>query len=252
MSGATDIAALLAETGGLDAAGLLAWAARRFAGRIALASSLSVEDQALTDMLAAVRPAVPIFTLDTGRLPQETHDAIDATRARYGVRIEALCPDAAVLEDMLAQHGTNSFYASVENRKRCCRIRKVLPLQRRLATLDAWITGLRREQAATRADVRRIEWDDANGLVKINPLADWTTDQVWDYVRSNHVPYNRLHDRGYPSIGCAPCTRAVAPGGDIRSGRWWWEQAEGGHKECGLHVVDGKPVRKGKVTHGST
>jgi len=234
MSGATDIAALLAETGELDAAGLLAWAAGRFAGRIALASSLGVEDQAITDMLAAVHPPVPIFTLDTGRLPQETHDAIDATRGRYGIQIEALCPDAAVLEDMLGRHGTNSFYRDVEDRKRCCRVRKVLPLQRRLATLDAWICGLRREQAPTRADIGRIEWDDANGLVKLNPLADWTAEQVWDYVRSNHVPYNRLHDQGYPSIGCAPCTRAVAPGEDIRSGRWWWEQP--GHKECGLHA----------------
>ena len=185
---------------------------------------------------------VSIFTLDTGRLPQETHDALDATRKRYGITIDVLVPDRAELEAMVREHGSNLFYASIENRKRCCHVRKVAPLRRKLGQLDAWICGLRREQAATRTAIERVEWDEANGLVKLNPLADWTTEQVWDYIRRYDVPSNPLHARGYPSIGCSPCTRAVAPGEDIRAGRWWWETPE--QKECGLHVVDGKLVRK--------
>jgi phosphoadenosine phosphosulfate reductase len=214
---------------------LLARSARQFAGRIALASSFSLEDQVVTDMLQKVAPEVPIFTLDTGRLPQETHDCVEATRRRYGIQVEMLSPDAAEVEAMVLQFGPNLFRASVERRRQCCQVRKVHPLRRRLATLDAWITGLRREQAATRGEVRRVEWDEAGGLVKLNPLADWTTDQVWAYISEHAVPYSRLHDQGYPSIGCAPCTRAVAGGEDIRAGRWWWEEPE--HKECGLHVA---------------
>ena len=228
---AADVAAATAK---LDAEGLLAYVAKRFAGRIALASSFGAEDQVVTDLLRKVAPEVPIFTLDTGRLPQETYDVIEATREKYGVAIEMLCPDAAALEKLVRLHGPNLFRQSVELRRECCRVRKVEPLRRRLAPLDAWICGLRREQAATRTEVQRIEWDEGNGLVKINPLADWSTDQVWDYIRAHDVPYNRLHDAGYPSIGCAPCTRAVAPGEDIRAGRWWWEAPE--HKECGLHT----------------
>jgi phosphoadenosine phosphosulfate reductase len=232
---------LAAEAADLSAQNLLALVEARFPGRVALASSFSLEDQVLTDMLQIVAPTVAVFTLDTGRLPQETHDVIDATRKRYGVEIEMLSPDAAEVEGLVRQYGPNLFYASVERRQLCCQVRKVHPLRRRLATLDAWITGLRRGQAATRGDVGRVEWDPANGLVKINPLADWTEDQVWHYVRESSVPYNRLHNHGYPSIGCAPCTRAVAPGEDIRAGRWWWEEPE--HKECGLHV--GKPHTAG-------
>jgi phosphoadenosine phosphosulfate reductase len=228
---AADVAA---ATAGLDAEGLLAHVAKRFAGRIALASSFGAEDQVVTDLLLKVAPEVPIFTLDTGRLPQETYDVIEATREKYGVAIEMLCPDATALEEMVRRHGPNLVRETVELRRLCCRVRKVEPLRRRLAELDAWICGLRREQAATRTEVQRVEWDEANGLIKINPLADWSTDQVWDYIRARGVPYNRLHDAGYPSIGCAPCTRAVASGEDIRAGRWWWESPE--HKECGLHT----------------
>ena len=228
---------IAAATADLSAQDQLAYVAKRLAGRIALASSFSVEDQVVTDMLQRVAPPVAVFTLDTGRLPQETYDVIEATRQRYGIEIEMLSPDAAEIEDMVRRHGPNLFYQTPELRRLCCQVRKVHPLRRRLAQLDAWICGLRREQATTRGEVRRVEWDEGNSLVKINPLADWTTDQVWDYVRTHAVPYNRLHDRGYPSIGCAPCTRAVAPGESLRAGRWWWESPE--HKECGLHAGKG-------------
>lgn len=233
---------LAAATEKLSAQDLLALVAGRFPGRVALASSFSVEDQVVTDMLQKVSPPMAVFTLDTGRLPQETHDVIDATRVRYGLQVEVLSPDAAELEAMIRLHGTNLFYRSIEGRRLCCQVRKVHPLRRKLVQLDAWISGLRRQQATTRGEVRRVEWDAANGLLKINPLADWTTDEVWNYVRTHEVPYNRLHDQGYPSIGCAPCTRAVAEGEDIRAGRWWWESPE--HKECGLHV--GKRRATGK------
>jgi phosphoadenosine phosphosulfate reductase len=237
------VEAAFAETAGLSAEEILAWAAKRLGCRIALASSLGAEDQVLTDMIARHGLPIAIFTLDTGRLPQETYDLLDATRERYGIKIEVLFPDRADVEAMVHSKGVNLFYHSAEDRKACCRVRKVIPLRRKLASLDAWITGLRREQAVTRQEVQTAEWDEANGLVKINPLADWTADQVWDYIRRNDVPYNALHDRGYPSIGCAPCTRAVAPDEDVRSGRWWWEEPR--HKECGLHVVDGQLVRQG-------
>jgi phosphoadenosine phosphosulfate reductase len=220
----------------LDAEGLLAYAARRFGERVALASSLGAEDQILTDMLARNSLPVAVFTLDTGRLPQETYDLIDATRKRYGISIEVLFPERADVEELVGRDGVNLFYNSVEDRKACCHARKVVPLRRKLAHLDAWITGLRREQSITRQDIAAVEWDEANGLIKINPLADWTSEQVWEYIRRHDVPYNALHDRGYPSIGCAPCTRAVEPGQDVRAGRWWWELPE--HKECGLHLAD--------------
>jgi len=235
-----DIAAMLAQTAKLSAEQMLTWAAERFGQRVAFASSLGAEDQVLTDMLARVGAKLAIFTLDTGRLPQETYDVLAATRERYGLKIEVLFPQAAQVEQLMTSRGPNSFRESVEERKLCCHIRKVLPLRRRLAGLDAWITGLRREQAATRTLLARVEWDTANGLLKINPLADWSAEEVWTYIRGNDVPYNALHDRGYPSIGCAPCTRAVAAGEDIRAGRWWWESPV--HKECGLHVADGKLV----------
>ncbi len=212
---------------------VLRWAAGRFADRIALASSFGAEDCVLIDLWSRFgRPRV--FTLDTGRLPQETYDVMDAIRERYDVRIEVYFPDAAAVEGMVREHGLNLFYRSVELRKLCCRIRKVDPLERALATLDAWITGLRREQEPSRQSIRKVEVDSLHaGKVKVNPLADWTWDDVWSYIRAHQVPYNRLHDRGYPSIGCAPCTRAVAPGEDSRAGRWWWERAAA--KECGLH-----------------
>lgn len=200
---------------------------------IALASSLAAEDQALTHMLLSIAPKARIFTLDTGRLPQETYDVMAATMRQYHFNYEVLFPESSKVEDMTSAHGPNLFLESRDKRVQCCHIRKVLPLKRKLAALKAWACGLRRTQAVTRADIKKLEWDEANGLVKINPLADWTQEQVWDYIRGNNIPYNPLHDQGYASIGCAPCTRPVAPGEDIRAGRWWWEDPE--HKECGLH-----------------
>mgnify|MGYP001497714093 CR=1 FL=1 len=234
----------IAATASLSAEAILTSAAKQFGSRVAFASSLGAEDQVLTDMIARALLPIAIFTIDTGRLPRETYDVLEATRRRCGLEIEALFPAAADIEPLVSRHGLDFFLRSVEDRKLCCHVRKVLPLRRRLAGLDAWITGLRREQALTRADVAPVQWDAANGLVKINPLADWTQQQVWDYLHAHDVPYNALHDRGYPSIGCAPCTRAVAPGEDIRAGRWWWERPE--QKECGLHVVDGKLMRARK------
>lgn len=221
------------ETADLDSEEFVAFVHRRFGTRVALASSMGAEDQVLTDMISRASDEARVFTLDTGRLPQETYDAIAATHRRYGIRIKLLFPDREAVEELVSEGGPNLFYDSVEARKRCCVVRKVVPLKRELATLDAWMTGLRREQAVTRSDIERVEWDEAHGLIKLNPLADWAEEQVWDYVRGHGVPYNRLHDAGYRSIGCAPCTRAVKPDEDIRAGRWWWENT--GAKECGLH-----------------
>ena len=207
----------------------------RFGRRVALSSSFGAEDMVLIDMLMRVDPQARIVTLDTGRLPQETYNVMDATRERYGTAIEVFFPQADAVQAMVAEHGVNLFYHSVDFRKLCCGIRKTEPLKRALAGLDAWITGLRREQSVTRTAVHKIEWDESNQLVKVNPLADWTQDDVWKYIREHNVPYNALHDRGYPSIGCAPCTRAIQPGEDQRAGRWWWEHPD--TKECGLHVA---------------
>ena len=223
---------------------IVSWALAHFgADKVALASSLGAEDQVLTDMLFKISSAPTIFTLNTGRLPQETLDCLKATEAKYGFRCKVFEPDAAAVNKMVTEKGLDLFYESVENRKLCCHVRKVEPLKRALKGLKAWICGLRREQSVTRANLNIIEWDQANGLYKINPLIDWTEKQVWDYIHTNKVPYNKLHDQGYPSIGCAPCTRAVKPGEDVRAGRWWWEHPD--KKECGLHFKDGKAVRKG-------
>jgi phosphoadenosine phosphosulfate reductase len=209
-------------------------ALRAFHPRLAFGCSLGLEDVVLLDLLWRREPRPRIFTLDTGRLGQETYDTLAALRARYGLPIEVYFPRTEAVEALLAAKGPNSFYESLENRRECCRIRKVEPLGRALAGAAAWITGLRRGQSSQRGQLEPFEWDEANGgLVKVNPLAHWSLDQLWAYVRARDVPYNPLSDQGYPSIGCAPCTRAVQPGGDLRSGRWWWEQPE--HKECGLH-----------------
>lgn len=217
-----------------SAEAVLRWAVDRFGDRIAIASSFGVEDCVIIDMVT--RFAQPkIFTLDTGRLPEETYDVMDAVRARYGADIEKYAPDPAEVTAMVSEHGFDLFYKSVELRRRCCYVRKVVPLERALANLDAWITGLRRDQEPSRGGIRKVEVDRLHGdRIKVNPLADWTWDRVWAYVRAHDVPYNRLHDRGYSSIGCAPCTRAVAPGQDVRAGRWWWERDAA--KECGLHA----------------
>lgn len=212
---------------------LLACARRVCGEKILFASSFGAEDQVLTDIIARHTLKIPIVTIDTGRLPQETCELIEATRQRYGVPIEILLPNPAEVEDLVTAYGADLFYESVDLRKRCCEVRKVRVLKRRLASHKAWICGLRKEQAPSRTDLSIAEWDEPNGLVKVCPLADWTTEQVWDYIRTHRVFYNTLHDRGYPSIGCQPCTRAVRDGEDIRAGRWWWERPE--HKECGLH-----------------
>jgi len=213
---------------------ILRWALDRFHPRIAFASSFGVEDVAIIHMLSTLRPDARIFTLDTGRLPVETYAVMERIREKYGVAIEVCFPERLAVETLQRERGFYSFRQSVEERKRCCGIRKVEPLGRALAELDAWITGLRREQAVTRTAVAAVEVDAAHGgIVKVNPLIAWTESQVWDYVRAHGVPYSRLHDEGYPSIGCAPCTRAVQPGEDVRAGRWWWENPE--TKECGLH-----------------
>jgi phosphoadenosine phosphosulfate reductase len=230
------------QTRGLDAAGLVAWALDTFGpARTVLASSLGAEDQVLTAMLAAKNPAARVFTLDTGRLFQETHDAIQATLEKYGLTFEIVAPDAAEVAALVRDKGPNLFYESVELRRRCCAVRKVHPLRGVLATADAWLTGLRREQSVTRGEVEAVSYDAEHGLFKICPLFDWSEARVWAYIRANGVPYHRLHDQGFPSIGCAPCTRAVAPGEDVRAGRWWWESPE--HKECGLHRGPGRRGR---------
>ena len=205
------------------------------------ASSLAAEDMVLTDLILRDQLPIAIFTLETGRLHQETLDMLDRIQASYGYTVTPYRPDPAAVEQYVARHGLNGFYDSVELRKQCCGIRKIEPLKRALAGNTSWVTGQRRAQSVTRAALDVQEEDTAHGMVKFNPLADWSEEDVWQYLREHEVPYNRLHDQGYPSIGCAPCTRAIAPGEDVRAGRWWWENP--GSKECGLHVVDGKLIR---------
>lgn len=215
---------------------VIEWSLNRFSPKIALACSFQAESSVLIHMMHAVAGSeLRIFTLDTGRLSQETYDCMDAVRQRYGIAVEVYFPDAVRVQQMVRKHGLNLFYNSVELRKLCCGVRKVEPLNRALNDLNAWVTGLRREQAATRAAARKVELDKDHGdIVKINPIADWSHEQVWSYIEENSLPYNRLHDQGYPSIGCAPCTRAVTPGEGLRAGRWWWEKSDA--KECGLHM----------------
>lgn len=199
----------------------------------ALSSSLSYEDQTITDMMVGIRKDARIFTLDTGRQFPETYDLIDRTNMQYGIRIEVFFPDWHNVQKMVKEHGINPFYDSVEFRHLCCNVRKVEPLKRALQGVEVWISGLRREQSVTRANMQMVEYDTADNVIKLNPLILWTEEQVKEYVRKNGVPFNKLHNEGFPSIGCQPCTRAVKPGEDIRAGRWWWEDPD--HRECGLH-----------------
>jgi len=237
------------QTKDYNAQQLLEYALKKFCGEIAFASSFGAEDQILIDMLCKINKDVRIFTLDTGRLPDETYELIEITRKKYGIEIEILFPDYKEIEQMVNKYGPNLFYRDIESRKLCCEIRKIRPLKRALAGLDAWICGLRAEQSSTRAGLQRIALDENFGLIKVCPLADWTAEQVWDYIRENDVPCNKLHDNGYPSIGCAPCTRAIKPGEDIRAGRWWWEEPK--YKECGLHLNAAKRhFDNGKVEKG--
>ncbi len=213
---------------------VLAWAFARFPKTV-LVASLQAESSVLIDMAFRQRPDVPVVTLDTGRLPQETHDMIDRIHERYGIAIEVLVPDTAEVTGMTGRHGVDLFYASPELRRLCCDVRKTRPLTRALKRFDAWVTGLRRDQAPTRARTPVVAADPAHpGVAKVAPLARWSSAQVWDYIRRFDVPYHALYERGYTSLGCAPCTRATRPGEDPRAGRWWWEQ--GGVKECGLHI----------------
>jgi phosphoadenosine phosphosulfate reductase len=189
----------------------------------------------LLDMMHRIEPASRVFVLDTGRLPQETHDLIDRVRDRYDKEIEVALPDRDAVQGMVRKHGMNLFYESLEKRKLCCGLRKVEPSARFLAEVDAYVTGLRRGQSVTRTEIGRVEIDRGNrDILKVNPLLDWSEDDVWQYVRDRNVPVNRLHSQGYPSVGCAPCTRAIQAGEDPRAGRWWWENPE--TKECGLHA----------------
>ena len=215
---------------------VLEWASRNLGSGVALATSFQLQGMVLLDMLVRTDPRARVFTLDTGRLPSQTYELMDRVRDRYGVNVEVLFPDKAEVEEMVARHGVNLFYKSVENRRLCCQVRKTNPLNGFLRTLDAWISSIRADQTEQRAGARKFEIDYLHGrMLKINPILDWTIERVWDYVRENDVPYNELHDMGYPSIGCAPCTRAVKEGDDPRAGRWWWER--GSDKECGIHFV---------------
>ena len=194
----------------------------KYKGKIALSSSLGAEDQVLTHMVANIDPEVKIFTLDTGRMFQETYDLIDRTNSRYNIKMDVYFPEWQKVEKMVKEKGVNLFYESIENRKQCCHIRKIEPLRRALDGLNVWITGLRREQSITRSEDQLVEVDQSNpGRIKLNPLIDWAEDQVWEYIKKHKIPYNPLHDKGYPSIGCLPCTRAIQPGEDVRAGRWW-------------------------------
>jgi phosphoadenosine phosphosulfate reductase len=202
----------------------------------AFACSFGAEDVVVLDAIARNTPKIEVFTLDTGRLPEETHALLETVRDKYPISIRTYFPDGVAVQHWVEQNGPNAFYKSTSQRQQCCHIRKVEPLRRALAGKKSWITGLRREQSAARQALELESWDEANGLIKMNPLLEWTSDDVWAYIKVHDVPYNALHDRGYPSIGCAPCTRAVKPGEDSRAGRWWWESSS---KECGLHVNAG-------------
>jgi phosphoadenosine phosphosulfate reductase len=212
---------------------VLCWAYANF-NRVAIVASFQAESSVIIDIASRVRPDLSVLTLDTGRLPQETHDMIDRIRERYRIEVQVVQPDAKELRQIVSQHGTNLFYQSAQLRRLCCDVRKSRPLERALRGYDAWITGVRREQSVTRAETPIFALDaQHHGIAKLAPLATWSKAQVWDYIHAHHLPYHALYDQGYTSIGCAPCTRATRPGEDERAGRWWWEQNE--VKECGIH-----------------
>lgn len=227
-------AALIQETEGLSIVDTLRHLTARFPGAVTFSSSFSYEDQVVTHLIATNKLAVQIFTLDTGRLFAETYNVWTNTNAYYDLQVKAYYPDHGSLEPFLQEHGPNAFYTSQAHRQTCCTIRKVAPLKRALKGNAVWVTGLRAEHSPDRKASHRIAWDEHNNIIKFNPLIDWTTDEVIQFIREHHVPYNSLHDRGFISIGCAPCTRAIRPGEDFRAGRWWWEYSN--KKECGLHT----------------
>lgn len=233
MSEAKQIPELNSALGGLAPSAQLEWLSRRFAGTTCFSTSFSEEDQLISHWIFTQQLSVKVFTLDTGRLFPETYSTWNNTLSKYQATIIPYYPDALILENHVATHGPNSFYESESLRKECCRIRKVLPLQRALAGQALWITGIRAEHSPNRKDMPQLEWDPANQILKFHPVLHWTTQEVKAVINRENIPYNPLHDRGFVSIGCAPCTRAVQPGEDFRAGRWWWEDAT--KKECGLH-----------------
>lgn len=218
---------------GQSPAAVLEYFLQEYKGRIALSSSLSIEDQLLTAMVVSIDPGASIFTLDTGRLFPESYELIEKTNNHFGIKIKVYFPDATEVEEMVSSSGVNLFYQGIEQRKRCCTVRKINPLRRAFEGLNVWICGLRQEQSITRTGMQLIEWDASNELIKLNPLIHFTEEQVWQAINDYKIPVNPLHKKGFPSIGCQPCTRAIAPGEDVRAGRWWWENPD--HKECGLH-----------------
>ena len=218
---------------GADPARAVKYFNELFPGGCIFSTSLGAEDQLLTKILSDTAKDIRIFTLDTGRLFEETYELIHITEQKYNIRIEVFFPDAASVEKMVNTKGVNLFYDSVENRRECCNVRKIESLDRALTGMKVWITGLRREQSEARSGIGMVGWDETHSVIKLNPLFEWSQEQVWAAIRSEKVPYNSLHDKGFPSIGCLPCTRAVMPGEDFRAGRWWWESAS--KKECGLH-----------------
>lgn len=229
-----DLSELLYQIGGLKDIEFLRLLADKYPGQVTFSTSFSYEDQAITHQILSNQLPIKIFTLDTGRLFAETYSVWSSTNAMYNTQIKAYYPNQDLLQDFVAVKGPNSFYESVDNRKQCCFIRKVEPLQRALKGNAIWITGLRAEHSGDRKDLPQLEWDESNQVIKYHPILHWTTEDVKKFISENRIPYNPLHDKGFVSIGCAPCTRAVRPGEDFRAGRWWWEDAS--KKECGLHV----------------
>lgn len=221
----------------LKPVGGLKWVAENFPKSVKFSTAFGLEDQVVTHLIAKNNIAVEIFTLDTGRLFQETYDVMELTRNQYKLEITSYYPNQNKLQNMVSFKGPNSFYQSVENRKECCAIRKIEPLKRALANTKIWITGIRSEQSTNRKQMQMLEWDEQFQIIKYNPLLHWSLDEVEAFVDVNNIPVNTLHSKGYPSIGCAPCTRAIMPGEDVRAGRWWWENSS---KECGLHEAKGR------------
>lgn len=228
-----DIAGLNAQLAGKSAQEIIAFFIDKMGDKITFGSSMGAEDQVITQMLSLNAKAFNIFTLDTARLFPETYDLIDLTNKKYGIKITPFFPAYDEVEEMVNEHGINLFFDSIDNRHLCCQIRKLNPLKRALKGREAWFTGLRRAQSVTRVDMQIVEWDENSGMLKINPLIEWSEDEVWAYIEQHKIPFSPLHKKGYPSIGCQPCTRAIMEGEDVRAGRWWWENPD--TRECGLH-----------------
>lgn len=233
------VSQLIQETEGFTLDQVLAFLADRYPGQVTFSSSFSFEDQVISHQILETALPISIFTLDTGRLFPETYSVWNKTNDAYQTRIKAYYPNNALLEEFVHAKGPNSFYESTQNRKDCCFIRKVEPLKRALAGNAVWVTGLRAEHSPGRGDLPAFEWDEGNQLIKFHPLLHWTTEEVMAFIKQHNIPYNHLHDKGFISIGCAPCTRAIQPGEDFRAGRWWWEDSS--KKECGLHVTEQEP-----------